>query len=136
LAPSLQSLKHASKGLAPHKWLLESITRVLNCSLCVLQVRGAPRSNAEAKDSEWVRQRQGLVASKPQDVNELLLADADGTILEGLSSNFFVIMGGALHTAGEGILPGTVRDLALQVRRIVETKLTEIYSKNTRSEFT
>ena len=89
---------------------------MLDESLDGAQIRGAPRSNAEAKDSEWVRQRQGLMASKPQDVNELLLAGADGTILEGLSSNFFVVMDGALHTAGEGILPGTVRDLTLQVR--------------------
>lgn len=64
-----------------------------------------------------MRQRQSLVASQPPDVNELLLAESDGTILEGLSSNFFVIMDGTLHTAGEGILPGTVRDLLLEVGR-------------------
>lgn len=62
-----------------------------------------------------MRQRQGLVASQPADVNELLLADSDGTILEGLSSNFYVVMGGTLYTAGEGVLPGTVRDLVLEV---------------------
>lgn len=34
-------------------------------------VRGAPRSNAEAKDSEWVRQRAALEKDKPDDVNEV-----------------------------------------------------------------
>ncbi len=36
-----------------------------------VQVKGAPRSNALAKDSEWVRQRKALEASKPADVNEV-----------------------------------------------------------------
>ena len=34
-------------------------------------VRGAPRQNAEAKDSEWVRQRRELEASMPVGVNEV-----------------------------------------------------------------
>ena len=35
-----------------------------------LQMRGLPRANARAKDSEWVRQRRVLEATKPDDVNE------------------------------------------------------------------
>jgi hypothetical protein len=41
-----------------------------------MQVKGAPRQTAAAKDSEWVRQRQALEQSKPSDVNEILLATA------------------------------------------------------------
>ncbi|GAB4821805.1 hypothetical protein N2152v2_008851 [Parachlorella kessleri] len=81
------------------------------------QVRGAPRSNALAKDSEWVRQRKALEAGKPADVNEVLLADPSGRVLEGSTSNFFAVVGGVVHTAGEGVLEGTVRAVALDVAR-------------------
>jgi branched-chain amino acid aminotransferase len=46
---------------------------------------------------------------------QVLLADEGGRVLEGLSSNFFAVVGGAVHTAAEGVLPGTVREVALQV---------------------
>eukprot|EP00271_Cylindrocystis_brebissonii_P022477 TRINITY_DN8669_c0_g1_i1.p1 TRINITY_DN8669_c0_g1~~TRINITY_DN8669_c0_g1_i1.p1 ORF type:complete len:121 (+),score=40.19 TRINITY_DN8669_c0_g1_i1:382-744(+) len=39
----------------------------------------------------------------------------DGSVLEGMSSNFFVVRGGAVMTAQEGVLLGTVREVALQV---------------------
>jgi hypothetical protein len=39
-----------------------------------MQVNGAPRSSAAAKDSEWVRQRRALELQMPDDVNEVLLA--------------------------------------------------------------
>lgn len=32
-----------------------------------------------------------------------------------MSSNFFAVLGGAVHTAGEGVLEGTVRQVALDV---------------------
>lgn len=80
-----------------------------------VQVRGAPRHNAQAKDSEWVRQRREYEDLKPADVNEVLLADADGAIYEGLSSNFFALIDGRLWTAGEGVLLGSVREAVLRV---------------------
>lgn len=121
-----------------------------------LQVRGHPRTNAAAKDSEWVRERQQLEELKPPDVNEIVLAtpgaslssacllrvplgttsrlriavcvratscassarrSADGDILEGMSSNILVVQGGAVYTAREGVLLGTVRDIILSVCR-------------------
>lgn len=33
-----------------------------------------PRQNAQAKDSEWVRDREVLEKDKPADVNEILLS--------------------------------------------------------------
>ncbi len=39
--------------------------------MAMLQARGAPRQNATAKDSEWVRTRQALEEDKPSDVNEV-----------------------------------------------------------------
>lgn len=91
----------------------------MSCALpcpALLLCRGMPRVNAKAKDSEWVRQRKAWEASKPADVNEVLLVSPDGLLLEGLTSNFFVLSAdGAMQTADEGVLSGTVRELVLQV---------------------
>lgn len=82
----------------------------------MLLCRGMPRVNAKAKDSEWVRQRKAWEASKPADVNEVLLVSPGGQLLEGLTSNFFVLgADGAVHTADDGVLNGTVRELILEV---------------------
>lgn len=47
-----------------------------------MQIKGAPRSNAAAKDSEWVRERRTLEADQPADVNEIVLINpgADPTL--------------------------------------------------------
>ncbi|TFJ83776.1 hypothetical protein NSK_004878 [Nannochloropsis salina CCMP1776] len=79
-----------------------------------VEVRGAPRSNAKAKDSGWVRDRKRLEFLKPVDTNEILLRDLDGALLEGTQTNFYVVMEGKLWTAGEGVLEGTVRKLVLE----------------------
>lgn len=80
-----------------------------------VEVRGAPRANAAAKDSSWVAERAPLEALMNADVNELLLATSDGELLEGSQTNFYAIVGGAVHTAGDGVLAGTVRRLLLEV---------------------
>ena len=76
-----------------------------------VEIRGAPRTNAAAKDSEWVTERKKL--AKPDDVNELVL-EANGALYEGLSSNFFALMDGTLYTAGENVLLGSVRESVLR----------------------
>jgi branched-subunit amino acid aminotransferase/4-amino-4-deoxychorismate lyase len=40
---------------------------------------------------------------------------ADGAVMEGLTSNVFAIVDGAIVTAGDGVLMGTVRRLILDV---------------------
>ncbi len=77
---------------------------------------------------EEVRTSPGLASSssafellcvqdaKPPDVNEILLLDEFGGVLEGMSSNVFVVVGGKVATPGEGVLVGTVRNLVLEVR--------------------
>ena len=79
------------------------------------EIRGAPRTNAKAKDSAWVKERKHLEDLKPADVNEIVLHDEKGALLEGTQTNFYVVMEGKLYTAGEGVLEGTVRRLLLQV---------------------
>ena len=76
-----------------------------------VEIRGAPRANAAAKDSEWVTERKKL--AKPDDVNELVL-EASGALYEGLSSNFFALMDGTLYTAGDHVLMGSVRESVLR----------------------
>jgi len=76
-----------------------------------VEIRGEPRANAAAKDSEWVTARKQL--AKPDDVDELVL-EADGALYEGLSSNFFVLMDGTLYTAGDKVLLGSVRESVLR----------------------
>ena len=84
-----------------------------------VEVRGAPRANAAAKDSSWVAERAPLEelmrASAVGDINELLLATEGGALLEGSQTNFMALVDGAVHTAGEGVLEGTVRRLLLEV---------------------
>jgi branched-subunit amino acid aminotransferase/4-amino-4-deoxychorismate lyase len=82
-----------------------------------VETRGAPRANAAAKDSAWVSARAPLEALQSKahaPINELLLSD-EGKILEGSQTNFYAIVDGKVVTAGEGILMGTVRRLALEV---------------------
>jgi len=95
-----------------------------------IQVMGAPRSNAAAKDSGWVSSRQGLWDAREEDVHEVVLCDDDGKLFEGLSSNFFALVrdeAGApvLYTAREGVLLGTVRDLALKLCPELDIKVVE-----------
>ena len=53
--------------------------------------------------------------AKPPDVNEILLLDSQGGVLEGMSSNVFVVTDGRVVTPEKGILVGTVRNLVLEV---------------------
>jgi branched-subunit amino acid aminotransferase/4-amino-4-deoxychorismate lyase len=76
-----------------------------------VEIRGGPRTNAAAKDSDWVTERKQL--NKPEDVNELVL-EANGALYEGLSSNFFALMDGTLYTAGDNVLLGSVRESVLR----------------------
>lgn len=75
------------------------------------------RERPEAKLSAFILQtasiRQTLLHSDPH-VNEVLMVDEDGRILEGFSSNFFAVHNGAICTAGKGVLPGITRTLVLE----------------------
>eukprot|EP00041_Stephanoeca_diplocostata_P007230 m.101101 g.101101 ORF g.101101 m.101101 type:complete len:406 (-) comp16793_c0_seq1:1169-2386(-) len=81
----------------------------------VCEVRGSPRDNAQAKNSQWVTDRVALEKKRAADVDEILLESADGKILEGSQSNFFAVFDGKVFTAGEGVLAGTVRDVVFDV---------------------
>jgi len=72
---------------------------------------GGHREHAEIKDSAWAKIGDELLALRENGEDEAVLVH-NGHCLEGVSSNFFAIMAdGTVQTAGEGVLPGTLREL-------------------------
>ncbi|KAF9435946.1 hypothetical protein BGZ76_005167 [Entomortierella beljakovae] len=86
---------------------------------CKVEVHGAPRATATAKDSQWVRDRRVLESLLSKDSNEALLMNNETQeIYEGLSSNFFVFdrERKAILTAPQGsVLLGTVQKVVTNV---------------------
>lgn len=76
-------------------------------------VAGLTRHNPRAKGSAWLQQRHHF--KLPPDCYEALMLAADGTLLEGLSSNFHAVLSGELRTAGSGVLAGITRGVVLQL---------------------
>jgi branched-chain amino acid aminotransferase len=75
------------------------------------------RDNPRAKDTRFIQQAGAAYDRLPEGVHEGLMVGGDGTLLEGLSSNFFAIAGGTLHTEHERVLAGLTRSLVLEVAR-------------------
>jgi hypothetical protein len=50
---------------------------------CIVEVRGAPRENAAAKDSAWVSARGPLEELKAVGTEEIILQNKGGALLEG-----------------------------------------------------
>jgi branched-chain amino acid aminotransferase len=73
------------------------------------------RDQPHAKDTRFIATARQAYRELPDGVQEGLLVAADASILEGLSSNFFAVLGGALHTEEERVLPGITRALVLEV---------------------
>ncbi|RIA95982.1 hypothetical protein C1645_815962 [Glomus cerebriforme] len=83
------SFKEERPILVAHFTALHS----LNVSKCRVEIYGEPRKSAEAKDSQWVRDRKVLESSTHPGFNEILLSDSyTHNIYEGLSSNFFAVL--------------------------------------------
>lgn len=72
------------------------------------------RQDPLAKKTEFIRIAERTRQTLEPGVNEALMLDETGQILEGLSSNFFAVKDEALCTAGQGILLGTVRAMAIE----------------------
>jgi branched-subunit amino acid aminotransferase/4-amino-4-deoxychorismate lyase len=91
--------------------------RGISCGL----IRGAARSTPEAKQTSWIDERKRLSAAQDVSHYEWLLSNSDGEILEGTSSNFYLILRSTrddrlvLKTADTGVLAGTARAIVLEV---------------------
>lgn len=79
---------------------------------CVI-ARGLARRDPAAKDSAWLQQRSRF--TMPPGCHEALLIGVEGSILEGLSSNFYAVADGELRTAADGALAGITRGIVLQL---------------------
>lgn len=73
------------------------------------------RDNPHAKDTRFIGAAADAYAHLPAGAHEGLMVAEDGALLEGLSSNFFAVMAGALHTEEDRVLPGLTRSLVLDV---------------------
>lgn len=77
------------------------------------------RDRPEAKDTRFLAEAHTAYSTMPAMVHEGLLVGDDGAILEGLSSNFFGILGGRLHTEDTRALAGVTRSLVLEIAKDV-----------------
>jgi branched-chain amino acid aminotransferase len=78
-------------------------------------VVGAQRTHFASKDTRFIATAEAEYRRLPDGVHEGLLVAEDGALLEGLSSNFFALLGGVLRTEGDRALPGITRSLLLEV---------------------
>lgn len=77
------------------------------------------RDRPEAKDTRFLAAAHTAYSTMPAMIHEGLLTSSDGAILEGLSSNFFGILGGRLHTEDTRVLAGVTRSMVLEVAKEV-----------------
>jgi branched-subunit amino acid aminotransferase/4-amino-4-deoxychorismate lyase len=93
---------------------------------CLLSVEEAPtaavtvfdvqRANPLSIHSQWAEERATLAksVSTPADsASECILCDKEDQLMEGAETNFFVVVDQVVYTAGDDVLLGTMRELAL-----------------------
>ena len=76
---------------------------------------GLRREKPRVKDTRFIPTAQQAYSELQPGVEEGLLLAPDGSILEGLTSNFFAVIDGTLHTEEERVLSGITRSLVLEV---------------------
>jgi branched-chain amino acid aminotransferase len=75
------------------------------------------RQLPEAKLTRFIDRTRSLRGALPPEVNEAIMLDGQDRFLEGLSSNFFAILGGQVCTAEQGVLSGITRAMAIDCAR-------------------
>lgn len=80
-----------------------------------------PNSTTSAKTSNYLSNILALRTAKQRGAHEAILVAADGSVLEGTTSNLFIIADGALVTPAldAGILPGITREHVLDAARSI-----------------
>ncbi len=95
--------------------LLQPIPASVMQNGAFLKILPLTRANPVVKTTEWMITRYPAYTSLPPGVYEGLMVNGNGCILEGLSSNFYGVMGGRLYTAPEGVLEGIARRAVLEL---------------------
>ena len=73
------------------------------------------RENPKAKLTNFLKSAMKYRSQLPRGVNEMIMIDQNGILLEGLSSNFYGVIGGTISTSEEGVLPGITRKIVLEI---------------------
>jgi branched-chain amino acid aminotransferase len=81
------------------------------------------RENPQAKRTQFIEIAQAIRKQYPEGINDLLMTDEDGFILEGLNSNFFAVRCGEVFTAGENVLSGITRETVINIIRELKLPL-------------
>ena len=98
-------------SLAPHDPLPARLyERGVSCETVALT-----RSSPDRKDTRFLAAAASAREGFGADVHEGLMTTGKGALLEGLSSNFFGVLGGELRTARDGVLPGLTRRRVLEL---------------------
>jgi branched-chain amino acid aminotransferase len=93
------------------------------------------RENPKAKLTNFIKTASEARSKMPSGINEILMLDDDGTILEGLSSNFFAMIRNEIWTAENGVLSGITRSLALDVAEKLPVQVRRIGANISSSGF-
>lgn len=91
---------------------LQDYEEGVRVSTCALQ-----RENPESKQTTFIGKAEEIRRLMPPEAHECLMVDKNGLILEGLSSNFFSVQNGIIHTAPKGILSGITRSLVFNAAK-------------------
>lgn len=103
---------HVLLAAAPHEPVPEKVLR--EGAHLALAPSGLKRSSPRIKFTRWVRERAVCSRLHP-DADEHLLVDEQGSVLEGISSNFFAIAGGSLITSSDAVLEGITRRIVIEL---------------------
>lgn len=110
-------LTYANSGLfvsvEPLEPLPESLYREGAACVSVPVRREAP----QVKDTRFIPTALTAYHDLPAGAHEGLMVAEDGTVLEGLTSNFLAVREGILHTEDQRVLPGITRGLVLELAR-------------------
>lgn len=82
------------------------------------------RENPASKATNFIDLTGDYRKNKPAGVNEYLMIGSGQTVLEGMSSNIFIVVDKTVWTAEKGILPGITRQLVLKVISGLKLKIT------------
>jgi branched-chain amino acid aminotransferase len=83
------------------------------------------RNNPHAKSTSFIASAGDAYKALPQGAHEGLMVAEDGAVLEGLSSNFFALLDGVLHTEQTRALVGVTQTLVLEVAGRVKPDLAQ-----------
>lgn len=68
----------------------------------------------KAKLTRFIARSSSVRQDLGEDINEAIMVDPQGRLMEGISSNFFAVMRNILRTAEEGVLSGITRSMVLE----------------------